>query len=212
MELFGYLTRRQRLLRRRRAAAGLQRYAWEDALGDYVGVSDARYMSISEIDRWRAVPFDMPPSPERGAVMQRVRQLVEGLNGALDEGTASALDRYIEAWVGRWIATVETEYADHCGVIDLFRCQAAEWMRETTVKLEHARAELDQIRGDYLIVAARLRREVIAQSESESKAETQTEAEPEPEAESDREPVTADPEAKNEIKTDEDSNGHESGD
>jgi hypothetical protein len=161
MGLFGDVTRRYRLFRRRRAAAGRRRYTWEDTLGDYAGVSDARYMSFSEIDRWRAVPFDMPPAPERGAVMQRVRQLVEGLDGALDEGTASALDRYIESWIGRWIATVETEYADHCGVIDLFRCQAAEWMRETTVKLEHAHAELDQIRQDYLAVAARLRHDAI---------------------------------------------------
>ena len=93
----GSLARRYRLFHRKRAVGGHQRYTWEDALGDYAGVSDARYMSFSEIDRWRAVPFDMPPPPERGAVMQRVRQLVEGLDGALDEGTASALDRYIEA-------------------------------------------------------------------------------------------------------------------
>jgi hypothetical protein len=139
-------------------------------------------MSFSEIDRWRAVPFDMPPAPERGTVMQRVRQLVEGLDGALDEGTAGVLDRYIEAWVGRWIATVETEYADHCGVINLFRCQAAEWMRETTVKLEHARVELDQIRGDYLAVAARLRRDGFAEFEADPEPET---ADPEADAETD---------------------------
>ena len=95
----GDLARRYRLFHRRRAAAGRRRYTWEDALGDYAGVTDARYMGFSEIDRWRAVPFDMPPPPERGAVLQRVGELVEGLEGALDEGTASALDRYIEAWV-----------------------------------------------------------------------------------------------------------------
>jgi len=194
MGVSGSLARRYRLFRRRRAAAGRRRYTWEDALGDYMSVSDARYMSFSEIDRWRAVPFDMPPPPERGAVMQRVRQLVEGLDGALDEGTASALDRYIEAWVGRWIATVETEYADHCGVINLFRCQAAEWLRETTVKLEQARAELDQIRGDYLAVAARLRRDAFA------------------ELQADREPEMTDPGAEDEIETNGDAHGQESGD
>jgi hypothetical protein len=149
-------------------------------------------MSFSEIDRWRAVPFDMPPPPERGAVMQRVRQLVEGLDGALDEGTASALDRYIEAWVGRWIATVETEYADHCGVTNLFRCQAAEWTRETTVKLEQARAELDQVRGDYEAVAARLRRDAFAEFED------------------DREPETAKSGAESDIETNGDADGHKS--
>jgi hypothetical protein len=196
MEVFGYLARRHRLFRRRRAAAGRRRYTWEDTLGDYAGVSDARYMSFSEIDRWRAVPFDMPPPPERGAVMQRVGELVQGLDGALDEGTASALDRYIEAWVGRWIATVETEYADHCGVINLFRCQAAEWMRETTVKLEQARAELDQIRGDYQAVAARLRRNAFAEFDAG------------------REPDTADPgaEDEDEDETNGDADGHESRD
>jgi len=191
MEMFGDFARRYRLFRRRRAATGRRRYTWEDTLGDYAGVSDARYMSFSEIDRWRAVPFDMPPSPERGAVMQQVRQLVEGLDGALDEGTASALDRYIEAWVGRWIATVETEYADHCGVINLFRCQAAEWMRETTVKLEHARAQLDQIRGDYQAAAEQLRRDAFAGFEVGL------------------EPETADSGTESETDTDGDANDHE---
>lgn len=189
MRVSGNLARRYRLFHRRRAAGGHRRYTWEDALGDYAGVTGARYMSFSEIDRWRAMPFDMPPPPERGAVMQRVRQLVEGLDGALDEGTASALDRYIEAWVGRWIATVETEYADHCGVINLFRCQAAEWMRDTTVKLEHARARLDQIRGDYEAVAARLRSDAFAGFEA------------------DGEPETAEPGAESDIYTDGDGDG-----
>jgi hypothetical protein len=171
MGVFGDFPRRYRLFRRRRGAAGRGRYTWEDILGDYADVSDARYMSFSEIDRWRAMPFDMPPPPERGAVMQRVRQLVEGLDGALDEGTAGALDLYIEALIGRWIATVETEYADHCRMIDLFRCQAAEWTRETAVKLEHARAQLDQIRGDYLAVAARLRRDTLAEPEADREPE-----------------------------------------
>lgn len=194
MEVVGYFARRRRLSRRRRAAAGRRKYTWEDSLGDYADMSDARYMSFSEIDRWRPVPFDMPPSPDRGAVMQHVRQVVEGLNGAIDEGTAGALDRYVEAWVGRWIATVETEYVDHCGVINLFRCQAAEWLRETTVRLEHARAELDQIRGDYLAVAARLRDDAFAEFQAA------------------REPETTDPGAENEIETNGDAHEHESRD
>lgn len=173
MRAFDGLTRRQRLARRRRAAPGPARYGWEDTLGDYAGVSSARYVSFTEIDRWRAVPFDMPPPPERGEVVQHVRQLVQQLDGALDEGTASVLDRTIEAWTGRWIATVETEYADHCALIDLFRCQAAEWMRETTVKLEHAHAELDQIRGDYLAVAGQLRPKIDATADA-----TETDGEP----------------------------------
>ena len=84
----------------------------------------------------------------------------------------------------------ETEYADHCGVINLFRCQAAEWMRETTVKLEHARAKLDQIRGDYEAVAARLRSDAFAGFEAESEH----------------------PGTESETDTDGDGDGHESGD
>jgi hypothetical protein len=194
MEVFGYLARRYRLLRRRRAATGHRKYTWDDTLGDYAGVTDARYLSFSEIDRWRAVPYDMPPPPERDVVMQRVRELVEGLEGAIDEGTAGALDRYIEAWVGRWIATVETEYTDHCGVIDRFRAQAAEWMRETTVKLEHARAELDQIRGDYQAVATLLRRDGFADLGA------------------DRDPDTDDPGAEDDTTTNGDGHGQESSD
>jgi hypothetical protein len=199
MKAFGYLARRRRLSRRRRAAGAPGKYNWEDVLGDYAGVTDARYMSFSEIDRWRAVPFDMPPPPERGVVMQRVRQLVEGLDGALDEGTASVLDRYIEAWVGRWIATVETEYADHCGVIELFRCQAAEWMRETTIKLEHARAELDQVRNDYQAVAARLRSDAFAEFDADGDDDGD-----------DDEPDMADPEDEDETETNGDADGDES--
>ena len=78
-------------------------------------------------------------------------------------------------------------------MINLFRCQAAEWMRETTVKLEHARAELDQIRGDYLAVAERLRRDAFAGFEA------------------DHEPKTADAGADSEIDTNGDADGHESG-
>jgi hypothetical protein len=166
MSFVGSLSRQYRLFRRfrrRRAAAGRERYTWEDILGDYSDVSNARYMSFSEVDRWRAVPFDMPPSPARDEVMQHVRRLVAGLDGALDEGTAGALDLYLEALIGRWIATVENEHADHCRMIDLFRCQAAEWTRETAVKLEHAHVRLDQIRSDYLAVAAKLRRANLAE-------------------------------------------------
>lgn len=154
---------RRRRLARRRAASGHPRYIWEDSLGDYAGFSADRYTTFSEIDRLRAVPFDMPVPPDRAAVMKHIRLLVGQLDGALDEGTGGVLDRTIEAWTGRWIATVETEYVDHCALINLLRCQAAEWVRETTVKLKHAYDELDQLRGDYLAVAERLRRDAIAE-------------------------------------------------
>lgn len=65
--------------------------AWESRPGP------SRYLHIPEIDRWRASPYDMPPAPERGTVLQRVRQLTESLGEAIDEGSGASLDRLIES-------------------------------------------------------------------------------------------------------------------
>ncbi len=116
----------------------------------------ARYMHIPEIDRWRAVPFDMPPDPERGTVLQRVRQITESLDGAIDEGTGAALDRLIQSWVTTWIATVKADYTDHCAVINVHRGQAAQWLVEVTHTAEHENEELERIRAAYLASRARL--------------------------------------------------------
>lgn len=115
-----------------------------------------RYMEFKEIDRWRALPFSMPPSPEREMVLQQVRQIVESLDGAIDEGTGAALDHLIGSWVASWITTVETEYADHCAVISVHRAQASEWLVEGEALADHERAELARIRSDYLASRARL--------------------------------------------------------
>jgi hypothetical protein len=115
-----------------------------------------RYMHIPEIDRWRALPFDMPPHPERGTVLQRVRQITESLDGAIDEGTGAALDRLIESWVAAWIATVETDYTDHCAVINVHRGQASQWLTESTRIAQHENEELQRIRAAYLACRARL--------------------------------------------------------
>jgi hypothetical protein len=116
----------------------------------------ARYVQIAEVDRWRAAPFQMPPPPNRGVVMLRVRQLVESLDGAIDEGTGAALDREVESWVAGWIATVEAEYTDHCGVISVHRAQARQWLAETEVTAEHERAALARVRADFLASRSRL--------------------------------------------------------
>lgn len=100
---------------------------------------------------WRSLGQDMPPLPERGAVMQRVRQLVEGLEGAIDEGTGAALDRLIETWVAAWLASVDTEYVDACSVIDDHYGQASQVLVETQAALEHQTdklARLSRIRDD----------------------------------------------------------------
>jgi hypothetical protein len=149
MRLSGFL--------RRRKAASATPPTWEDNRPTWgAGASAGRYLEIPEIDRWRAVPFDMPPDPERGTVMQRVRQLVESLDGAIDEGTGSALDLLIESWVAAWIHTVETSYADHCAVIDVHAGQAAEWLVESEHNARDEAEELDRARAAYLACRARL--------------------------------------------------------
>jgi hypothetical protein len=145
-------------LRRRKNKAGLGGSpTWQDNMPSRDGgPSQSRYLTIPEIDRWRAVPFDMTPPPERPAVMERVRQLTQSLEGAVDEGTGASLDRLIESWAGSWIATVQSEYVDHCAVISVHRGQAQQWLTEATVTAQHEREELDQIRADYAASRRRL--------------------------------------------------------
>jgi hypothetical protein len=119
------------------------------------GDRTARYLHARETSQ-RAVPFDMPPDPDRGSVLQRVRQLTESLDGAIDEGTGSALDRLIESWIARWIATVEAGYADHCAVISVYRGQAGQRLTEAVHTAGNENEELDRIRGAYLACQSRL--------------------------------------------------------
>ena len=145
-------------LRRRKDQAGRGGSpTWQDNMPSRdTGPSQSRYVHIPEIDRWRAVPFAMTPPPNRPIVMEEVRQHVRSLEGAIDEGTGASLDRLIESWAGSWIATVESEYVDHCAVISVHRGQAQEWLTEATVNARHEREELDQIRADYLASRRRL--------------------------------------------------------
>jgi len=145
-------------LRRRKNRAGRGGSpTWQDNMPSRnTGPSQSRYMHIPEIDRWRAVPFAMTPPPERPIVMEEVRQHTRSLEGAIDEGTGASLDRLIESWAGSWIATVQSEYVDHCAVISVHRGQAQQWLTEATVTAQHEREELDQIRADYLASRRRL--------------------------------------------------------
>ena len=142
---------------RRHPTGNGSRSTWEDGMPFRRSSRDApRYLRLTEIDRWRAFPFDMPPPPEPELVLQQVRHFVESLNGALDEGTGTAVDRVIEAWVASWIATVETEYTDHCAVISVHRAQASQWLTESEALAEHERAVLNRVRADFLACRARL--------------------------------------------------------
>lgn len=144
-------------IRRRRDIAQNTEPTWQDNMPAWSdGSRNARYMHFTEIDRWRAIPYDMPPDPERGTVIQRVRQITEGLSRAVDEGSGRSLDLIIESWVARWIATVETAYADHCGVISVHRNQAAEWLAETSRVADYENHELELIRQAYLACRAQL--------------------------------------------------------
>jgi hypothetical protein len=132
--------------------------AWDSRPGP------SRYLHIPEIDRWRAAPYDMPPAPERGTVLQRVRQLTESLEEGIDEGTGASLDRLIESWTGSWIAIVEAEYTDHCGVLQVLRGQALEWLTESTRTARQARMDYSEVRADYLACKRRLTGEPVTSS------------------------------------------------
>lgn len=97
-------------------------------------------------ESWRSLGHDIPPVPEREAVMQRVRQLVEGLEGAIDEGTGAALDRLIETWVAAWLASVDTAYVDACSVVDEHYGQASQVLVETEAVFEHETDKLARLR------------------------------------------------------------------
>lgn len=138
-----------RLLRRRRRNTG-SRPIWDADSGGGL------YMHSAEIDQWRAVPFDMPPAPERSMVLQRVRQITESLEGAIDEGTGAALDPLIESWVAAWVATVEADYTDHCAVINVRRAQATQWLAESSIAASHEEEELGRLHAAYLACRSRL--------------------------------------------------------
>ena len=143
--------------RRRDRAAWGGRRSWRDTLlFRNRDPSRGRYVHIPKIDSWHAVPFDMLPAPQRDAVLERVGQLTASLDGAIDEGTGASLDPLIESWTGAWIATVESEYVDHCHVIGVHRGQARQWLTEASVKAEHEREKLDHFRSDYLASRNRL--------------------------------------------------------
>ncbi len=145
------------LLRRRRSNPGKASRTWRNNRPSW-GTDDptGRYMRTPEIERWGAVPFDMPPDPERNAIHQRVRQITESLEGAIDEGTGAALDRLIESWVAAWIATVEADYTDHCTVINVRHAQATQWLAESRIAAEHELEELVRVRAAYLACRSRL--------------------------------------------------------
>ena len=122
------------------------------------GTSDpaGRHGHVPEIDRPGTRPFDMLPAPEQGMVMRRVQQLTVSLEGAIDENTGASLDLLIESWSGRWIATVEAEYIDHCREITVQRAQARQWLTESAQVTERENEKLDRITAAYSTSLSRL--------------------------------------------------------
>ena len=114
-----------------------------------------RYLEIREIDNWRPVPYPVP-LPDREAVLRAVERYVESMRGGVDEGTGAVLDPVIKSWLAGWVATVDTEYADHTAVIKIHHGQALQWLTDSKVLAQHERARLEQIRADYLASRTRL--------------------------------------------------------
>jgi hypothetical protein len=158
---------RQEAFRRRVRNGGLVTgmFASPAALGQLVERSlrelaetrrGARSAENLESDRWHAVSVDMPQAPDRSAVMQRVRELTDSLEGTIDEGTSASLDLMIESWGGAWIAAVESEYVDHCAVISAHSGQAQQQLIHANADAVHEIEKLDQLRRDYLASRQRL--------------------------------------------------------
>lgn len=116
----------------------------------------SRYLEIREIDNWRSLPFQVPPPPDREAVLRAVGRYIESLHGGIDEGSGAVLDPVIKSWLVGWIATVETEYADHTAVIHIHHGQAVQWLTDSKVLAQREREKLEHIRADYLASRARL--------------------------------------------------------
>lgn len=115
-----------------------------------------RYLEIREIDNWRSLPFQVPPPPDREAVLRAVERYVDSLRGGIDEGSGASMDPVIKSWLTGWIATVETEYADHTAVIHIHHGQAVQWLTDSKVLAHREREKLEHIRADYLASRARL--------------------------------------------------------
>jgi hypothetical protein len=147
--------------RRRNRTSPAGRLASQDNMPTWdSSPGESRYVHIPEIDRWRAVPFAMTPAPDRETVMTRVRELVNSLSGAVDEGSGASLDRLIESWTGSWIATVERDYVDHCTTISVHRGQARQWWTEAVVHAEYEREKLEESRSDLQASRRRLTGEI----------------------------------------------------
>jgi hypothetical protein len=146
---------------RRRQPSVTTEPTWQDAMPGRKTKrsSNGRYVQLTEIDRSRAAAFNMPGGPERGAVRQRVRQKVESLQGAIDEGTGTALDREIESWVATWINVVLAEHADHRAILKSHLSQAEQWRDELVLRAKQAQDELVRLREAYAAACVRLARE-----------------------------------------------------
>jgi len=128
----------------------------DDRPGPGMGDPASRYRQVPETDRWQARPFDLLPAPDQGAVMRRVQRLTLSLEGAIDERTGGSLDLLIESWTGRWIATVEADYIEHCREIIVQRAEARQWLTESAQIAEHENEKLDRISTAYSTCLSRL--------------------------------------------------------
>jgi len=129
----------------RRRKTPPQDVLWQDTMSGREDTPSARrFIEIPEIDRWRAIGQDVPPPPDRGAVLQRVRQLAEELADSIDESNRAALDRLVESWVARWIATVDTAYVDACSAVSVHYGAAAQLVVSTEAELETATDQLER--------------------------------------------------------------------
>jgi hypothetical protein len=118
-------------------------------------------------------------------VAARVSELTRSLDEALDEGTGGSLDPIIKSWTVRWIATVQSQYVEHCSDIGVHLGQAKQWLTESAITVQHEREILEHIQADY----ASSRHRLTGESPAPSPHGAIPVAEPGGEARDDGEPV-----------------------
>jgi hypothetical protein len=96
------------------------------------------------------------PAEQRSAARRQVRQQVDELFGAIDEGTAAALDPEIESWVAGWICRVDNEYTSRRADLTDALIQAKQRRDYLRQRAQAQQAALAEARADFEAARARL--------------------------------------------------------
>ncbi|MEJ2862314.1 hypothetical protein [Actinomycetospora flava] len=121
-----------------------------------------RFAQVYAADRVGPMPYPNQPTPDVSEARGRVRALVEGMLGGVDEGSGRALDPLIASIASGWLARVDSQHADHHAVIDRLVGGARRQLAEAEAAHERDRRALEIARRDYAEARERLGEPVSA--------------------------------------------------